>query len=92
MFAAINVCRLANQNTLLLLMFAFLSWGELDGKPCFTKMVITPLIMARFSKFNLVLKLDNKSYKCLCAINVCEFAKNAKFANINRALTFVDLQ
>ena len=45
MFAAINVCGLVNQNISLLLMFAFLSWGELDGKPCFTKMAITPLII-----------------------------------------------
>ncbi len=48
--------------------------------------------MVRFSEFNLVLKLDNKSYKCVRAINVCEFAKNAKFANISRTRTFVDLQ
>ncbi len=47
MFAAINVCGLANQNISLLLMFAFLSWGELDGKLCFTKLAITPLIMVR---------------------------------------------
>ncbi len=92
MFAAINVCGLANQNISLLLMFAFLSWDELDGKHSFTKMTITPLIMVRFSKFNLVLKLDNKSYQCLRALNVCKFAKNAKFANISRARTFVDLQ
>ncbi len=48
--------------------------------------------MVRFSKFNLVLKLERKSYKFLRAINVCEFVKIAKFANINRARTFVDLQ
>ncbi len=65
MFAVINVCGLANQNISLLLMFAFLSRGELDGNPCFTKMAITPLMIVRFSKFNLVLKLDNESYKCL---------------------------
>ena len=82
MFAAINVCRLANQNILLLLMFAFLSWGELHGKPSFTKMAITALIMVQFSKFNLFLKLDNESYKCLHATNICEFAKDVKFANI----------
>ena len=92
MFTAINVRGLVNENISLLLMFAFLSCSELYGKPCFTKIAITPLIMVRFSKFNLVLKLDNESYKCLHAINVCEFAKNAKFANINRARTFVDLQ
>ena len=62
-------------------MFGFLSGGELDGKPCFTKMA--PLIMVPFSKFNLFLKLDNESYKFSRAINVCEFAKNAKFVNIN---------
>ncbi len=36
-----------------------------------------------------------RCYKCLrfCrATNVCEFVKTAKFANINRARTFVDLQ
>ena len=55
----------------------------IDGEPSFTKMAITPLIMVGFSKFNLVLKLDNEINKCLCAINVCEFAKNAKFVNIN---------
>ena len=85
MFAVINVCGLANQNISLLLMFMFLFWGELDGKLCFTKMVMTPLIMIRFSKFNLVLKLDNENYKCLRTINVCEFAKNTKFANNNHA-------
>ena len=42
MFATINVCGLANQNISLLLMFAFWSWGELYGKPCFTKMALTP--------------------------------------------------
>ena len=46
---------------------------------------MTPLIMIRFSKFNLVLELDNENYKCLRAINVCEFAKNVKFANNNYA-------
>ncbi len=91
MFTAMNVCGLANQSILLLLMFAFLSCGELDGKPSFTKMAVTPLIMVRFSKFSLVLKVD-ESYKYLCAIHVCEFAKNVKVANINRARTFVDLQ
>ncbi len=48
--------------------------------------------MVRFSKFNLVLKLESKGYKFLRAINVCEFVKIAKFMNINRARTFVDLQ
>ena len=41
--------------------------------------------MARFSKFNLVLKAENKAYKSWSAINVCEFA------NINCARTFDDL-
>ena len=92
MFAAINVCGLAKQNILLLVMFAFLSCGELHGKPCFSKVAITPLIMVRFSKFNLVLKLEIKRYKGLPAINVCEFARNARFTNINCTRTFVDLQ
>ena len=48
--------------------------------------------MARFSKFNLVLKAESKAYKSWRAINVCEFIKIAKFANINRTRTFVDLQ
>ncbi len=48
--------------------------------------------MVRFSKFDLVLKAESKAYKFWRAINVCEFVKIAKFANINRARTFVDLQ
>ncbi len=52
--------------------------------------------MLGFSKFNLSLKVDNKSYKCLHAIYVCEFkkkiAKITTFVNINRTQTFVDLQ
>ncbi len=48
--------------------------------------------MVRFSKFDLVLKAESKVYKFWRAINVCEFVKIAKFANINRARTFVDLQ
>ena len=35
---------------------------------------------------------ESKAYNFLRAINVCEFAKNAKFANINRTRTFLDLQ
>ncbi len=77
---------------LLLSMFTFLSWGWTWWKPCFTRMAITPLVMVQFSKFNLVLKLDSKSYKCLHAINVCEFAKNAKFVKFDRTRTFVNLQ
>ncbi len=45
--------------------------------------------MIRFSKFNLVLKAESKAYKFWRAINVCEFAKIAKFANINRARTLI---
>ncbi len=48
--------------------------------------------MVRFSKFNLVLKLESKAYNFVRAINVCEFVKNVKFTNINWARTFVDLQ
>ncbi len=48
--------------------------------------------MVQFSKFSLVLKAESKDYKFWRAINVCEFVKIAKFANINRARTFVDLQ
>ena len=48
--------------------------------------------MVRLSKFNLVLKPESKGYKFLRAINVSEFVKIAKFANIYRARTFVDLQ
>ncbi len=48
--------------------------------------------MVRFSKFNLVLKAENKAYKFWRAMNVCEFDKIAKFANINRARIFIDLQ
>ena len=36
MFAAINVCGLANQNILLLLIFAFFAGVQLDGKQYFT--------------------------------------------------------
>ncbi len=46
--------------------------------------------MVLFSK--LVLKLDSKSYKFLHDINVCKFVKITKFANVNRAQTFVYLQ
>ncbi len=67
------------------IMFVFLSWCELYGKPCFTKMAITPSIMIRFSKLNFVLKLDNKSYNYVRAINAYEYAKYAKFGNINGA-------
>ncbi len=35
---------------------------------------------------------ESKGYNFLCAIYVCEFVKIAKFANINHARTFVDLQ
>ncbi len=62
-----------------------LDWGELGGKSYLIK-------MARFSKFNLYLKLDNESYKSLPAFSVCELDKNTKFVNINHAQTFVDLQ
>ena len=48
--------------------------------------------MVRFEKFNLDLKVESKDYKFLRAIYVCDFGKIAKFANINRARTFVDLQ
>ena len=61
-------------------------------QPCFTKVLITSLIMVRFEKFNLVLKLESKGYKFSHATNVCEFVKIAKFANIYRTWTFVDLQ
>ncbi len=46
------------------------------SQPCFTKVLITSLIMVWFSKFNLVLKLENMAYYFLCAINVCEFFKS----------------
>ena len=41
-----------------LLMFAFLSGGELDGKPCFTKMTVTSLRILRFSILELLLKQE----------------------------------
>ena len=48
--------------------------------------------ITKVSKFNLDLKVESKGYNYWCATNVCEFVKIAKFANINRARTFVDLQ
>ena len=38
------------------------------GQPCFTKVAMTPLIMVRFSKFKVFLKLETKAHNILRAI------------------------
>ena len=53
-------------------------------------MLVAPLFMVRFSKFNLSLKLESKLYNKFAKI--CEFAKIAKFVKFNRTRNLVDLQ
>ncbi len=46
------------------------------AQPCIPKVLTTPLIIAKFSKFKVFWKLENKTNEILVAVNVFEFVKN----------------
>ncbi len=70
--------------------FAFWYLRIFSWQKCyFTKIPVAPLFMVRFSKFNLSLKLESKLYNKYCALQFCDFAKNAK---LNGTRNLVDLQ